>query len=584
MTITGQRGRYSLTGEFPFSTTVGFSGGCGSRASLAPQFYNDQPDAATATAVKLKAGIVIANIDATMRPGGTLSGVVTDHGGHRLNGVCVGVATPAQAQIPDFFLAVTFTRAGRYSIKDLAPGAYGLDFSCSRGRWASQWFKSKPDSESADLIAVDSGVTTAVNAKVSPAGSISGKVSGLAGRPREFACVRAVHAGDAVSDVEPATGEEFGRVTSRGGRYKFTGLAPGRYFVQFQDCSVHPRFGSQLYKGKQTFKSATPVRVTSGRTTSGINATMTPGGTISGVVRTPAGKPAAGVCVDAFDASSSAFGFSVTGTAGGYTLQGLATGLYVLRFDPCGKQVSSLAVADKPGLVRVTAPRATKDADIKLQQAGQVTGTVLGGTPGTPPLQVCALIVPANPNGSTGFAVAGVHGRYRIGQLAPGKYQVNFGDQLCGIGDLSGIDPFAAQWFSGQPTRATAHFITVTAGHTLSAVGATLHSLASITGTVTDSSHQVVPGECVTAVPFREPIDPSTGVAPPREIAISATSGSFRLSGLQPGKYKVEFSAGCGDSGFATQWWNNAKSAATATVITATSDTGVTGINVILHR
>ncbi len=161
---------------------------------------------------------------------------------------------------------------------------------------------------------------------------------------------------------------------------------------------------------------------------------------------------------------------------------------------------------------------------------------------------------------------------------------MDFGDQFCGIGDLSGVDPFAPQWFNDKPTRAAANFITITAGHTVTAVGATLRSLATISGTVTDGSHHAVAGECVTAVPFRAPIDLFTGAARPHEIAISADSDNYQLVGMQPGKYKLEFSAGSGDSGFATQWWDNAKSAATATVITVTSATGITGIDVTARR
>ncbi len=302
--------------------------GSGNPGSLVPQFYNDQPNASTANMVKLTAGTIITNIDAAMHPGGTLSGVVTDQGGHRLSGVCVGAAAPAQAQVLDVFSGIAFTRGGRYSIEDLTPGAFDLNFSCSGSRWGGQWFKARPDAEAADLIAVNPGVTTTVNAKVRPAGSISGTVTGPAGQPLDSICVEALNA------ARLAASPEFEPATRRSGHYKFAGLAAGRYFVQFQDCSDNPSLGSQLYKGKLTFKSATPVMATGGRTTTGINARMSPGGTISGVVKTPVGKPAAGVCVDAFDEASSSFGFGVTGTAGGYTIHALATGLYLLQFEP----------------------------------------------------------------------------------------------------------------------------------------------------------------------------------------------------------------------------------------------------------
>jgi hypothetical protein len=44
----------------------------------------------------------------------------------------------------------------------------------------------------------------------------------------------------------------------------------------------------------------------------------------------------------------------------------------------------------------------------------------------------------------------------------------------------------------------------------------------------------------------------------------------------------VKFSTGCGDTGFKTQWWQNASSAATATIITVNPGTPVPGIDAAL--
>jgi hypothetical protein len=70
----------------------------------------------------------------------------------------------------------------------------------------------------------------------------------------------------------------------------------------------------------------------------------------------------------------------------------------------------------------------------------------------------------------------------------------------------------------------------------------------------------------------------------PPEVAITTTSGSYSLLNVQPGKYKLKFSTGCGDSGFKTQWWQNAASRATATVITVGTGDAVNGIDAVLTR
>jgi hypothetical protein len=66
-------------------------------------------------------------------------------------------------------------------------------------------------------------------------------------------------------------------------------------------------------------------------------------------------------------------------------------------------------------------------------------------------------------------------------------------------------------------------------------------------------------------------------------IGVTAADGTYTLVDLPPGHYKVQFSTGCGDSGFATQWWNNAPSAQTATSISVSAAATVTGINAALQ-
>ena len=57
----------------------------------------------------------------------------------------------------------------------------------------------------------------------------------------------------------------------------------------------------------------------------------------------------------------------------------------------------------------------------------------------------------------------------------------------------------------------------------------------------------------------------SHGNQPTSSLAITSSSGTYQLGPLQPGRYQIEFLAGCGASGYKTQWWKNASSARTAT-------------------
>jgi Carboxypeptidase regulatory-like domain len=120
----------------------------------------------------------------------------------------------------------------------------------------------------------------------------------------------------------------------------------------------------------------------------------------------------------------------------------------------------------------------------------------------------------------------------------------------------------------------------VSAGGTTTGINATLQPFGKITGTVTGPTRAPVAGECVTAIPVGKDF---AGVFQPA-IAITTKAGGYSLLELQPGRYQVKFSSGCGGATFKTQWWKNAGSAAAAKVITVGAGAIVTGIDAKLRR
>ena len=126
--------------------------------------------------------------------------------------------------------------------------------------------------------------------------------------------------------------------------------------------------------------------------------------------------------------------------------------------------------------------------------------------------------------------------------------------------------------------------MTVSAGADTSGIGARLALDGGISGTVTDSAHSPVAGECVTASPVGPTPDPLFGETLHPVIGVSGSDGSYSLVDLPPGKYTVEFSTGCGDSGFTTQWWNDAASASSASAVTVSATATVTGIDATLQH
>jgi hypothetical protein len=168
---------------------------------------------------------------------------------------------------------------------------------------------------------------------------------------------------------------------------------------------------------------------------------------------------------------------------------------------------------------------------------------------------------------------------YQMRGLGAGTYHVYAGDAFCGGG--TGGPSLAPQWYKGQQSEATATDVTVTAGATTAGINAKLAATGAISGTVAHQG-QPVAGECVTAFPVNPTPDPLLGSTLNPVTAVTVGDGSYTLTDLLPGQYHVEFTIGCGASGFAAQWWQQATSEQTASVVTVAANGTVTGINASL--
>jgi hypothetical protein len=120
----------------------------------------------------------------------------------------------------------------------------------------------------------------------------------------------------------------------------------------------------------------------------------------------------------------------------------------------------------------------------------------------------------------------------------------------------------------------------VTSGGRASGINAILPRFGKITGSVTEPPHTAVAGECVTAIPVGKDFA-GFYLA---DVAITTKTGGYSLLDLQPGRYKVKFSSGCGGAAFKTQWRRNAGSAAAAKLITVGAGATVSGIDAKLRR
>ena len=574
-------GSYSINQLVAGTYQIGFFGGCGNRRSYAPNWYDNQPSEDTAAPITLAAGQSFT-ANAVLQPGATITGKVTDSTGRGLSGTCVDAESLSDAGLgPGSPVPPANSRKGSYTVSNLAPGQYLVDFGCGLGgRYGEQWFPDAATPGSADLVSAPAGKTSGINAVLKPGGSISGVVTGNGGHPLAGVCAVAVDTkGGALPPVRGLIGSLFinilgasdygvGAVTGRHGAYQISGLATGSYQVTFFPCSGSYRYAEQWYRDKATAQAATTVAVRAGKTTASIDGRLVVGGTISGRVTGTTGHPLRNICVVAVGQSGGAIGATVTGKTGTYIIGGLGSGRYTVGFEPCGTQNYVTVITH----ARVTAPHTTT-VNATMRTGGSIAGALTAGSASGPPVSdSCAEVYTANSAQIVGVGFTGLDGSYLVSGLPAGNYQVYFGDPQC----LLAAPGLAPQWYSGQPTQSAATTVAVTVGHTTGSIDAALQADGQITGTVSGPTATPLAGACVTAVPA--PADGSLPV-----VAVTGSSG-YTLSDLVPGGYKVRFSAGCGATGYATQWWDDVTSSKDATVIPVGPNDVVPDISATLSK
>jgi hypothetical protein len=466
---TNSHGIYTISGLTPGQYLVNF--GCGSDQRYADQWFPGAGDAATAEPVSAPAGRT-SGINAVLRPAGTITGVVTGQGGHPLAGVCVQAVDTAGAQAAGTsgagLLAVVggpglppITGShGTYRISGLAAGRYQVSFEPCAGsmRYAEQWYRGKDAARAATLVTVRTGKTTSgINGRLVTGGTISGRVVNATGKPLRNVCIIA---------LGESQGPFGGAVTGKSGSYTIRALASGRYTVEFAPC------------GNQNLITVVAhVRVTAPHATTGVNATMRPGGSITGTVTTSSGQPVSQSCVEVYTKNSAEpIGFGFTGLDGSYRATGLAanTSYQVYFGDPLclfgGADLvpqwyndqSTRATATP---VPVTVGSTTSSIDAVLQSGGQITGTVSGSA--GPLSGVCVTAVPQAAGSQPVVAVTGASGGYTLADLLPGNYKVRFASGC-------GATGYATQWYNGATSKTGATPVSVGAGQTQSGKNATL--------------------------------------------------------------------------------------------------------------
>lgn len=302
-------------------------------------------------------------------------------------------------------------------------------------------------------------------------------------------------------------------------------------------------------------------------------------GSLSGRVFDGSMIPIEGLRVWLFGTAGMDPAVAQTDGAGTYAFNGLADGSYRVYFSNVSirtvegqVQVTAEPYAPawyylKPSyseaaLVTVTADSPAVNIDTQLYAAGSITGLVTDGS-GTP-LEKVRVTAYSDAFSGLSWSWTGADGRYEVGGLPDGNYRLWFEDSASLVIPL---------WYPASLTREGAQTVTVSNAGRSTVGDVVLSRGGTISGSVTDRrTGNSLQGVTVQAVAL------ASGAG---SLAETAADGTYRITGLADGSYKVRFIAG--NQGYAGLWHTAARNWDSAASVTIASAAEVANIDATLE-
>jgi hypothetical protein len=397
------------------------------------------------------------------------------------------------------------------------------------------------------------------------AGIIQGTVRNSEGNPISGIYVDAfeVNFGYVSTGCPAPPPPSISNTTDINGQYSFC-VMNGIYKVFFRR-EANISYVGQWWNGANSFSGATPVKVPGGTTVTGIDATMTynGGAFITGRVTGPNDAGVPNVSVSVYDYNQTAeskrgLASALTKVDGSYEIFApLPPGGYKIRCSDQNPGNNNMIEwwNDKTGFLTadqfvITAGGANK-ADCKLSEGGMIAGTVIDGS--NSPIKNASITVYDQNQSVVTFNYTDATGAYIIRRLPSGNYRVSFKGPY-------GTN-YSPQWYNNQASSNQANWVPVVVGNTTPNINAQLLIGGTITG-LTITGTALADGNSQPATEGTQAGPLSAGVSAvvnvyddTRKLVASLPSsadGTFSVTGLATGKYKVEFTR----SNLGSTWFN----------------------------
>ncbi len=498
------------------------------------EFYDDAQDVRDAVLVQVVSDQETSGIDFVLEPSATgsssIKGRVRSEAGTPLT-PCTILALSSSGDLGQH---TQTDPQGRYTIRDLPAGDYRLYcryIGPQGANYAPQWYSGKGTYSDADVIHLAAGQTLdGIDFVLREAGAIAGWVYRPDGQP--------VGAYDCYLNAFDADGDPVSQgPTDSTGHFVIGELPAGQFKIQYAYYGPGGYLGG-WYRDAADEESATPIGVTYGDTTGGIDITLTRGATIAGRVFGPDGQPISwDVQIQAHRPRSEEVFSAQAEENGCYAITGLPSGRYKLFAEympwvapdvlhtPADEWYPGVYDSSQAAWVTVAPGDSVSGVDFTMRAGGAIDGRVYG--PGGQPLSYSGTVIAYTSDYrpvERGRVANG--GIFVVAGLPTGRYRLFF--------RYEGDEDLASEFYDGSLTFEGAKEVTAVADHWTHNIDFTVEHPCRVEGIVRGEAGEVLTDREHFVLIYA--LDAATGEV--EGNALGSLVGGYRLRILS-GSYKL---------------------------------------------